>query len=265
MPRVAIASLRRVTRDGARTDQDLVAVEAPLAIEIVSDAGRHALGVFLRTPGDDEALGAGLLYAEGLIRRASDIRDSTLTLDADEASGTLRVTLAAGLIVDAAALARSGVATTACGLCGRLTMTSQAQRGATGPRAEIAPEQVFALPARLRGAQAVFEKTGGLHAAALVDRGGVIVDTAEDVGRHNAVDKVIGRALLSGTPDPPGHERVLVVSGRVAFELVQKAAMAGVDALVAIGAPTSLAIQAARDAGLTLIGFAKDGSYNNYA
>ena len=252
MPRVAIASLRRVTRDGARTDQDLVAVEAPLAIEIVSDAGRHALGVFLRTPGDDEALGAGLLYAEGLIRRASDIRDSTLTL-------------AAGLIVDAAALARSGVATTACGLCGRLTMTSQAQRGATGPRAEIAPEQVFALPARLRGAQAVFEKTGGLHAAALVDRGGVIVDTAEDVGRHNAVDKVIGRALLSGTPDPPGHERVLVVSGRVAFELVQKAAMAGVDALVAIGAPTSLAIQAARDAGLTLIGFAKDGSYNNYA
>lgn len=310
MPRVAIAPLVRVTRDGSRTDQDLVAVEAPLSIEISHQpapdrtnshppapdrtsshppapdrTGSHLpapdrtrphlpapvvtpLGLYLRTPGDDEALALGLLYAEGVIRAAADVTSTAMTWDADEASATLRVTLAPHVEFEPAALARSGVASTACGLCGRLSASRQdigsyfASRG-DSPASEITPDVIFQLPQRLRDAQAVFAKTGGLHAAAFFDRRGELVDITEDVGRHNAVDKLIGRALIAGA-HPPAGDHLLVVSGRVAYEIVQKAAMAGVRTLVAVGAPSSLAVQAARDAGIQLIGFAKDGSFNRY-
>lgn len=271
VPRVSIAPLVRVTRDGSRTDQDLVAVEAPLTIELCYGAGASAnLGIFMRTPGDDEAFAAGLLHAEGIVRTATDITAMTLTIDADEVSATLRVALAPHVTFDPASVARSGVSTTACGLCGKLTALAAGQdagshirRAVAAGTPELTPGFFFALPERLRAAQAVFEKTGGLHAAAFVNTAGAIVDITEDVGRHNAVDKLIGRALLSGkTPPADGH--VLVVSGRVAYEIVQKAAMAGVGTLVAVGAPSSLAVQAARDAGITLIGFAKDRSFNRY-
>jgi FdhD protein len=263
VPRVAIAPLIRVTRDGSRTDQDLVAVEAPLSIEVVYGGGAASLGLFLRTPGDDDALALGLLYAEGVIRRAGDVAGTAVTLDADDASATLRVTLAPAVAFDPAALARSGVASTACGLCGRLAAARPDVIRADAGRQALAPDVIFQLPDRLRDAQAVFAKTGGLHAAAFVDHEGRVVDLAEDVGRHNAVDKLVGRALLAGH-HPPAGAHALLVSGRVAYEIVQKAAMAGVRTLVAIGAPTSLAVQAARDSGITLIGFAKDGSYNVY-
>ncbi len=264
MPRIAVAPLIRVTRDGSRTDQDLVAVEAPLSIEVAHVGGVTPIGLFLRTPGDDEALAVGLLFAEGVIRRAADISGTTCTPETVAAGATLRVALAPDVPFDAAALARSGVASTACGLCGRLS----ASRADVGRRsgetlAAAAPDVVFALPSRLRDAQAAFAKTGGIHAAAFADHDGHIVDIAEDVGRHNAVDKLIGRALLAGH-HPPAGTHLLIVSGRVAFEIVQKAAMAGVSTLIAVGAPTSLAIQAARESGITLIGFVKDGSYNVY-
>lgn len=271
MPRVSIAPLRRVTRDGSRTDQDLVAVEAPLSIQLSHTApGATAptltsLGIFMRTPGDDEAFVLGLLYAEGVIRSSTDVTETTLAFDSDEASATLRVVLAPHVMFDPAVLARSGVATTACGLCGKLSALSN-HVGGRFPAAVRAIEInsiVFQLPHRLRDAQAVFAKTGGLHAAAFFTRQGALVDITEDVGRHNAVDKLIGRALLAGAL-PPAGDHILVVSGRVAFEIIQKAAMAGVGTLVAVGAPSSLAVQAARDTGITLIGFAKDGSFNRY-
>lgn len=276
MPRVSIAPLVRVAPDGSRTDQDLVAVEAPLAIEVLHQSNPPApephllqLGVFMRTPGDDPALGMGLLFAEGVIRRAADVLGMELTMDADEVSGTLRVTLAPDVNVDTAALARSGVANTACGLCGRLSTTTHdaATRSrpiATFPLSDTTSGVIFQLPDRLREAQAVFAKTGGLHAAGFFDQTGRLIDSAEDVGRHNAVDKLVGRALMAGGPHPPAHDRILVVSGRVAYEIIQKAAMAGVRTLVAVGAPTSLAVQAARETGITLIGFAKDKSFNIY-
>jgi FdhD protein len=227
------------------------------------------LGVFMRTPGDDTALGMGLLYAEGVIRSAADVVSMELTMDADEVSGTLRVTLAPDVIVDTASLARSGVASTACGLCGRLSTTThdaavRSMPVADSPLSETTPDVIFQLPDRLREAQAVFAKTGGLHAAGFFDRAGRLVDIAEDVGRHNAVDKLVGRALIAGGQHPPARDRILVVSGRAAYEIIQKAAMAGVRTLVAVGAPTSLAVQAARETGITLIGFAKDKSFNIY-
>jgi FdhD protein len=190
----------------------------------------------------------------------------TLTWDADEASATLRATLASHVQVTAETLARSGVATTACGLCGRLkneigTLLRGNEIGTLF--AKKSPDLIFQLPQRLREAQAVFAKTGGLHAAAFFDGTGQLVDITEDVGRHNAVDKLVGRALLAGR-QPPAGDHTLVVSGRVAYEIIQKAAMAGVRTLVAVGAPSSLAVQAARDSGITLIGFAKDGTFNVY-
>jgi FdhD protein len=265
VPRVSIAPLVRVTRDGSRTDQDLVAVEAPLTIEVASGSAVASMGVYLRTPGDDEALVMGMLYAEGIIRAGGDVARTAITWDADEASATLRVTLAQHVALDPAALARSGVASTACGLCGRLSASRQdrARNDIGNQFDELTPDLIFALPHRLRDAQAVFAKTGGLHAAAFFDRRGVLVDITEDVGRHNAVDKLVGRALIAGG-HPPAGDHILVVSGRVAYEIVQKAAMAGARTLVAVGAPSSLAVQAARETGVRLIGFAKDGSYNVY-
>ena len=221
------------------------------------------LGLYLRTPGDDEALALGLLYAEGVIRAAADVTSTAMTWDADEASATLRVTLASHVEFEPAALARSGVASTACGLCGRLSASRPTGNEIGNQFDELIPDFIFQLPQRLRDAQAVFAKTGGLHAAAFFDRRGELVDITEDVGRHNAVDKLIGRALIAGA-HPPAGDHILVVSGRVAYEIVQKAAMAGVQTLVAVGAPSSLAVQAARDAGIQLIGFAKDGSFNRY-
>lgn len=219
----------------------------------------------MRTPGDDEALAVGLLFAEGVIRDAADVVAVALTSADADGSAAITITLAPHVIVDAGALARAGVATTACGLCGKLAtdIGGVMPRGGSESRA-LPAELIFQLPDRLRHAQAVFEKTGGLHAAAFVDQSGHLIDIAEDVGRHNAVDKLVGRALRSGAGRPPARDRTLLVSGRVAFEIVQKAAMAGVRTLIAVGAPSSLAVRAAREAGITLIGFVKDGSFNVY-
>lgn len=268
MPRLFVSALRRVSADGTRNDQDLLVVEAPLSIEVIGVGGEaQPLGIFLRTPGDDESLGLGLLYSEGVIRSLADVAGTALSVDDDGASATLRVTLAPHVPFDAAWLGRSGISSTSCGLCGRLTdqlgHTLPAPENEIGTHfEEMSPDLIFSLPGRLRDAQALFHETGGLHAAGFFDRDGVPADIAEDVGRHNAVDKIVGRALARG--QLPARDRLLVVSGRVAFEIVQKAAMAGVRTLVAVGAPTSLAVRAARDAGLQLIGFARGDRYNIY-
>jgi FdhD protein len=255
--RVAIAPIQRYGAGAPRQDQDLVAVEAPLAVTLTSPGGREvALGLLMRTPGDDADLIRGFLYAEGIIHTAADVVDIEL-------GDTARVALAPTVDLDATIAARAPLTTSACGLCGRIEITRADRRGPVPDNLQLSPEMIARLPAALRIGQTVFAETGGLHAAALCDADGQVLIVREDVGRHNAVDKVIGAALVAGRI--PATAAVLAVSGRVAYEIVQKAAVAGVAAVVAVGAPSDLAVAAARSAGLTLIGFARDGRFNAYA
>jgi FdhD protein len=265
---VAIAGVTRIHGAESRADQDLVAVESPLALTVAHPALQtaRALGVLMRTPGGDEDLVLGLLHAEGVVRTMADV--VSVEIRAGEASGeagdTAHVTLAATVDRDVLPGDRALLTTSACGLCGRLSLQAldrSRDRSAAAPR--LSAETLASLPARLRDGQTVFAETGGLHAAALFDSSGGRLALAEDVGRHNAVDKVVGAALRAG--DLPASGSVLVVSGRVAFEIVQKAALAGAAAIVAVGAPSNLAIEAARAAGLTLVGFAREGRFNVYA
>ncbi len=269
--RARAAAIVRIGSAAAHTDQVLVAAEAPLIVRMTDEAGTRtrALGVLMRTPGDDGDLAVGALHAEGLLRHSGDliaIRTGTHT-DAGAGDDATRITdvveAVARLDIDATPFTeRAQTTTSACGLCGRLAMLSVERRGRANATATIDPAAIASLPERLRAHQPVFAATGGLHGAALVslDGGGDIV--REDVGRHNAVDKVIGAAFRAGRL--PATSSALVVSGRVAYEIVQKAAMAGVPIVIAVGAPSSLAVDAARSAGLTLIGFARDGEANVY-
>lgn len=254
--RVTVTPITRVDHGRARTDQDLVAIEAPLTVRLTQTGGvDRSLGVVMRTPGDDCDLVLGLLYAEGVIRSPDDVE----SMDAGGEAMLVRLTPAA---TPAAAGGRALAATTACGLCGRLELQTVDRRRAPEPAAPLAAAVVADIPSVLRARQSVFAETGGLHAAALIDRHGQPWVVREDVGRHNAVDKAIGAALSARRL--PAADAVLAVSGRLAFEIVQKAALAGVPIVVAVGAPTSLAVDAARAADLTLIGFTRDGRFNVY-
>ncbi len=239
-------ALARIERDGA---EDFVAVEEPLEIRIDG----QPLAVTMRTPGHDEELALGFLYGEGLIdspREAGPTGD--LANNVVEIEGPL--------IRDPGA--RRFYTTSSCGVCGKGAIEQVevlSEPLPTGP--EIDRALLAALPDTLR--QPAFEASGGLHATGLFDADGELLCVREDVGRHNAMDKVVGRALLDG--ELPLHERVLCVSGRLSFELVQKAAVAGAPILVGVGAPSSLAIELAAERGLTLAGFARQGSVNVYA
>ena len=255
--RVAIAPIQRHGAGALSQDQDLVAVEAPLAVTLTTAGGREvALGLLMRTPGDDADLIRGFLYAEGIIRAAADVVDIDL-------GDSARVTLAPTVDLEASIAARAPLTTSACGLCGRIEMTRADRRGDVPPDLVLSRDMIARLPAALRIGQTVFAETGGLHAAALCDANGQVRIVREDVGRHNAVDKVIGAALAANLI--PATTSLLAVSGRIAYEIVQKAAVAGLAAVVAVGAPSDLAVAAARSAGLTLIGFARDGRFNAYA
>jgi len=273
-PRVIVAPIVRRLHEGQTTDQDLVAVESPLEV-VITRAGSadpaQSLGLVMRTPGDDVDLVTGLLVTEQIITAAADI--AAIEFEAEVAAGetsvparpaVARVMLAAHVPPAAAAASRALDRTSACGMCGRLAMQALATAGALAPdEPRIDPDVVSSLPQRLRGGQAVFEATGGLHAAALCALTGEPWVVREDVGRHNAVDKVIGAALTMGRL--PARDSLLAVSGRAAYEIVQKAALAGVIGVVAVGAPTSLAVEAARAVGLTLVGFARESRFNIYA
>jgi FdhD protein len=236
----------RIEHDGVR---DEVAVEEPLEIRV----GGEALAVTMRTPGNDEELALGFLVGEGLI-------------DAPRAAGP-PADLAGNIVEVAGTLLREPAqrrfyATSSCGICGKGALEEIAVISAPLPDGPQVGRALLAqLPDRLT--QPGFERTGGLHATGLFTAQGELVTVREDVGRHNAMDKVIGRALLDGAL--PLHHRVLCVSGRLSFELVQKAVVAGAPILVGVGAPTSLAVQAAEDRGLTLVGFARGGRANVYA
>jgi len=257
--RAAVVAVRRVDQRGAQSDQDLVAVEAPLSIVVsVQDPPEEVpLGILMRTPGDDRDLVIGLLHAEGLIQCAADVSHW------DDGPDRLRVVLGAAADLTALTAHRGELTTSACGLCGRLSMTQLDRGRRLSPGEPVIDATVIAsIPRVLQSQQAVFAETGGLHAAALFDAAGALLVLREDVGRHNAVDKTIGAALTAGVLD--AHARLLAVSGRVAYEIVQKAAMARVPLVVAVGAPSSLAVDAARAAGITLIGFVRDERFNVY-
>lgn len=270
--RVRITPVTRSAAGVASVDQDLVAVEAPLQIVLARRGSDDevSLGIVMRTPGDDRDLVLGLMVAEGLVDLPSDVHDVLLEDEqpqpdesGDSRPASARVTLATHVDLTTTTAMRALTRTSACGLCGRLAMQALDRGRVPRPDApRLSPAMIATLPGRLRERQSVFDETGGLHAAALCDLTGEPWLLREDVGRHNAVDKVVGAALALGRL--PAQEAVLVVSGRVAYEIVQKASAAGVPAVVAFGAPSSLAVEAARTVGLTLIGFARDGRFNLY-
>ena len=239
----------QVVRIPGGDDVDAVAVEEPLEIRI----GGHPVAVTMRTPGHDEELALGFALSEGL--RPEDAR-----LPDDLAANTVEL-VAPGFDPDR--LARSFYTSSSCGVCGKGALEAvavEAPRVADG--VPLPAAMLAVLPDRLREAQAAFEATGGLHATGLFDRAGALLCLREDVGRHNAMDKVVGWAFGQGLL--PLTEHVLCVSGRLSFELVQKAAVAGCPMLVAVGAPSSLAIELARDRGVTLCGFVRGGRLNVY-
>ena len=224
--------------------------------------------VIMRTPGADRDLAAGFLLAEDVIRDAGEIGAIEYCAEADQEGrdNTINVTV----LGDAVARLeirlgdrRQVMMTASCGLCGRRTIESlQARVSSVAGTWSVAAAVIASLPVRLREAQAVFAATGGLHAAGLFDRSGALQLSAEDVGRHNAVDKIVGRMLLAG--QHPLDQRMLLVSGRTSFELVQKALLAGIPLVAAVSAPSSLAIDLAEQSGITLCGFVRGADFNIY-
>ncbi len=244
---------------------DRLAIEEPLEIRVVSSAGDRAVAVTMRTPGADEELAVGFLYSEGVIRDRGDIRGFETPATASTAGSILRVRLRPDLEPDLAPLERHFTTTSACGLCGKAGLDAlllgREPNLPTGPT--TTPERLFELPDALSGAQSVFARTGGLHAAALFDARGSLLLAREDVGRHNALDKLVGWAFLHG--HLPLHEGILLVSGRSSYELVQKALMAEAPILCSVSAPSSAAVSMARRYRLTLVGFLRDRRLNVYS
>ncbi|GAA2164678.1 formate dehydrogenase accessory sulfurtransferase FdhD [Actinomadura napierensis] len=239
---------------------DTLAVEEPLEIRV---AGKP-LTITMRTPGHDFDLVAGFLAAEGVIRGAADLTAMRYCADTQE-QNTLDVVLAPGVAPPDDAMTRAFTTTSACGVCGKSSIealrTDRPYEVAADP-VRLTPDVLAALPDRLRAAQRVFDRTGGLHAAGLFDADGGLLAVREDVGRHNAVDKVVGWALRQGLPPLAG--KILMVSGRASFELTQKAMTAGIPVLAAVSAPSSLAVELAEDAGMTLVGFLRGDTMNVY-
>ena len=245
----------------AQPHEDALAAEEPLEIRI----GDHPLTVTMRTPGHDAELAAGFLLTEGIIDDPEQIAalDSYVTSAAGKSNG-VAVRLR-DCEFDAAAMQRNFFAASSCGICGKASIDAIRQRGLRAPNSGFAfdAELLCGLPDKLRAAQAVFSHTGGLHAAALFDAAGNLIVLREDIGRHNAVDKVIGWAMQRGML--PLSHHVMLVSGRGGFEIVQKALAAGLPVLASVSAPSSLAVQLARELGLTLIGFLRGRRFVVYA
>ena len=226
------------------------------------------LAITMRTPGNDFELAAGFLFTEGVVRNPEDVDHLAYSPDcpSEDARNLVDVHLRPGVSVDLPRVRRAFTTTSSCGLCGKTSLDAVRARGLPflpDGRPRISPGALPRLPDRLRTNQAVFQATGGLHAAGLFDARGRLLSSREDVGRHNAVDKVLGREFLEGRV--PLSERILVVSGRAGFEIVQKAAVAGIPFVVAVGAPSSLAVELAKEVGMSLVGFARGTSFNVYS
>lgn len=263
---VSEVAVTRVSDCDASHSEDAVAVEEPLEMQLGDGAEWTSISVTMRTPGSDDELAAGFLFTEGIIRSEQDIR----TIEhwgpftgPQHVRNIIRVSIAT--TPDLARLRRNFYTTSSCGVCGKASLDAlrTVATRAIPPRSPtLTPEIIHSLPQRLRDEQTVFDTTGGLHAAGLFRADARLLAAREDVGRHNAVDKLVGHALLQGIDTT---NAILVVSGRASFELVQKAVMAGIPVLVAVGAPSSLAVQLAAEFGLTLAGFVRNRRFNIYS
>jgi FdhD protein len=252
-----------------RQRRDQLAVEEPLEIRLEAGGQHQSLTVTMRTPGNDFELAAGLLYSEGLVAERTAI--DTLrycvdpNVDGEQRYNIINVTLRAPQLPDLSQLSRHFAATSSCGVCGKAGLDSLRGRGCAplAPGPAVAPSLLESLPAQLRGEQDMFASTGGLHAAALFDAGGRLLAVREDIGRHNAVDKLVGWALLSDKL--PLSQHILLVSSRVGYEIAQKALAASIPIVCAISAPSNLAVSMAHSFGMTLVGFLRGGRFNVYA
>jgi FdhD protein len=243
---------------------DRVVTEEPMEIRLHGPGQEpQALAVTMRTPGHDFELAVGFCLTEGTLDHAGELDSVAYCLEGVAAQQYNVVTVKLRRPADLHGHERNFVATSSCGLCGKVTLDQLVARcGPVGPGPLVDRSVLAALPKRLRDAQSVFDATGGLHAAACFDRGGELVALREDVGRHNALDKLVGNALLEGRL--PLSDRILMVSGRLSFELVQKAAVAGIPIVCAVSAPSSLAVEAANRFEQTVVGFLRDDRCNLY-
>ena len=255
----------RIGPDGTRRQLDSLAAEEPLELRV----NGTPISVTMRTPGHDVELAHGFLLTEGVLGAAADVAAARYCDSLDERGrntyNVLDVTLAPGVEPPDTGLERNFYTTSSCGVCGKASLDAVRLKSRFPPAGDpvnVTPEVLSGLPDTLRTAQKLFDSTGGLHAAGLFDAAGRLLVVREDVGRHNAVDKVLGWALLDGRV--PAAGTVLMVSGRASFELAQKAVMAGVPVLAAVSAPSSLAVELAADTGLTLVGFLRGATMNAY-
>ena len=261
------ASVWVVENGKVRSRSDQLATEEPLEIRLVSP--QKTVAITMRTPGADFELAAGFLYSEGVVKNREDIERISYCVDAivdkEQRYNIVNVKLREGLRVDFQPLERHFFTTSACGVCGKTSLEALRSRGCSViPKGtEVPVEVIYSLPEQLRSSQRVFSSTGGLHAAALFDSQGQLLAVREDVGRHNALDKLVGSALLSG--ELPFSDRIVMVSGRSSFEILQKCLVARVPIICAVSAPSSFAVELAREFGITLVGFLRGERFNVYA
>jgi FdhD protein len=272
IPRVGSKVRTRITvvEQGRRKlRDDHLATEEPLEIRLQAGDDTQTVAVTMRTPGHDFELAAGFLHNEGIISEPAMLSGITYCVDADvdaeQRYNIVNVGLRLPRLPELATLERHFFTTSACGVCGKASLDAIAMRDCpalpAGPR--LTPSQLTALPQALRAGQGLFDATGGLHAAGLFDAGGTLLCLREDVGRHNAVDKLIGWALMQRRL--PLHGCILLVSGRASYEILQKSTVAGVPVVCAVSAPSHLAVELARRFGVTLVGFLRGERFNVYA
>ena len=258
-------------RGGTWSDaSDVLTVEEPLEIRLLQEIdgaiARRSIAVTMRTPGHDFELAAGFLFGESIVGGREDIFDISYCTDEDEpqAQNIVNITLRPGVTFDTTRLERNFYTTSSCGICGKATLESLEVHGCSALALgfSVPAAVIQELPSKLRAAQPVFDRTGGLHAAGLFDRDGNLVVSREDVGRHNALDKLVGAQLLDG--HVPLSHGILMLSGRASFELLQKSLAAGISVVAAVGAPSSLAVGLAASFNITLLGFVRDDGFNVY-
>ncbi len=264
-PALAAVRVCRISNSGPTVQPDVLAVEEPLEVRLGYDVGgrrvHEAVSITMRTPGNDRELAVGFLFTEGILVA----REQVASVRACGAGNVACVDLRPGVAVDLARLERHFYTTSSCGVCGKASLEAvrvNVRHRVLDGWPVVEAEVIHHLPEALRAGQTVFDRTGGLHAAALFDARGRLLCLREDVGRHNALDKLIGAQFLAGRT--PLSEDVLLVSGRASFELIQKAAVAGIPILAAVGAPSSLAVDLAREPGLTVLGFVRPDRFNIY-
>ena len=280
-PGISTTAIRRISVENGDADaDDVLAVEEPLEIRVGSYQNgkltHKAISITMRTPGEDAELAVGFLFTEGILTSTDQIKEirhcglrvgrarGLIDRAAALNSNTIRVDLSEGVDIDLKRLERHFYTSSSCGVCGKSSIEAlhTGAKRIENDGLKIDAGLIHRMPEALLARQQAFEKTGGLHASALFNENGTLDLVREDVGRHNALDKMIGAKLLAG--QLPLNESILLVSGRASFELVQKALMAGIPILAAVGAPSSLAVELAREFGMTLIGFVRDDRFNIY-